>query len=559
MSNRFERLFQLPPNLHSDDSPVILLAGALLRDTQSQKVLVQLKFKNISSHKIKAVKVHIGMYDAVGEKISGTKEYQYLDLSVSSGGIFGANKAIILQNTESRSFAIESLRVVLDDNVIQDITMPLVALPDSELLEEVLKHPELFKQFRLEINEQAVCAPQEIGDTWCCSCGEWNGTEVCCNCSVNKEYLFSIYDPSVLIEKTKERLRRERIVWENRKESEEPIMKDANVADQTTIPTNDRYTKKKIAIWIITILLVVLAAGIAAFVFFNSSPEMTSLDKKYAKLTNKAAKELLQAEVSDYTWTTVETGDLVYLYTAKNSKEDQFQVHYLAKFDAADEPEDEWLELTISLSGKTDSVIDASASYWNVNTYESSFDENNHFRGFKCSWGAGGDWYNVNLSDDEFEAAKQERTDFYSGEQNDVAEESIYVKPKTTIPTEKKNSNDLSEEERILVGSWGAEYLVVNGNITAADELDDYGWSLSSLSNAKFNSDYSGNLYLNDSNYSLEWSYNTKDDDIILYSLKIGSISTTLSYVTDPSMATLYNRLIIEIDSNTKIIMTKSS
>lgn len=242
MSNRFERLFQLPPNLHSADSPVILLAGVLLRDTQSQKVLVQLKFKNISSHKVKAVKVHIAMYDVIGERIGGTKEYQYLDLGVNSGDVFGSNKAIILPNAESKSFAIESLNVVLDDNLVQDITMPLAALPDSESLEEVLKHPELFKQFRLEINEQAIYAPQEIGDTWSCSCGEWNGTEECSNCGANKEYLFSVYDPSFLINKTKTRLRKEK----EAKEAQEEQMEDSDVEDSSKYEVERNKAQQKL-------------------------------------------------------------------------------------------------------------------------------------------------------------------------------------------------------------------------------------------------------------------------------------------------------------------------
>ena len=167
--------------------------------------------------------------------------------------------------------------------------------------------------------------------------------------------------------------------------------------------------KKNVKHYRMTITVILVAICITLFLSAcgSKSGTMTSLDKKYDKLANKAAMELLENEVSDVTWTTVETGDLVYLYTAKNDDGDQFQVHYLAEFDAEDNPVDEWVELIITLSGKTDSILEASAAYWDVDTYEAYFDENNNFTGFNwSSWG----WYNINLSDEEFEAAKQENS-----------------------------------------------------------------------------------------------------------------------------------------------------
>lgn len=161
------------------------------------------------------------------------------------------------------------------------------------------------------------------------------------------------------------------------------------------------YLKSMIKMTIITVWIIstfsLLSCG-------NSSSRMTSLDKKYDKLARQAAEKLLQSEASDYTWTTVDTGDVVYLYTAKNAEGDQFQVHYLAKFDVADEPEDEWVELTISLSGKSGSVTNVSVSYWNVDTYEACFDEKGYYLGF--DWSSDG-WYNVNLTDEDFEVAKK--------------------------------------------------------------------------------------------------------------------------------------------------------
>ena len=48
MSERFEKLYELPFNQYSKESPVILSAGVLLKDSHTDKVIVQLKFQSVS-------------------------------------------------------------------------------------------------------------------------------------------------------------------------------------------------------------------------------------------------------------------------------------------------------------------------------------------------------------------------------------------------------------------------------------------------------------------------------------------------------------------------------
>ncbi len=63
MSERYSKLFSLPENLYTEGSPVIIAAGALLKDNSTGKLLVQLKFRNISDCVINAVKVKINAFD----------------------------------------------------------------------------------------------------------------------------------------------------------------------------------------------------------------------------------------------------------------------------------------------------------------------------------------------------------------------------------------------------------------------------------------------------------------------------------------------------------------
>lgn len=118
MTNRFERLYQLPENQYIKDSPIILAAGALLKDTETGSIIAQLKFQSVSVKLIKAVKVSLVAYDISGAEIQGVSDYQYLELNVINGQEFGGNKAIVLPNSVTRSLAVTSTIVVFDDGTM---------------------------------------------------------------------------------------------------------------------------------------------------------------------------------------------------------------------------------------------------------------------------------------------------------------------------------------------------------------------------------------------------------------------------------------------------------
>ena len=82
MSERYKTLYRLPENLYTIGSPVIIAAGALLKDNQSGKVLAQIKFKSISDKSIKAVKIRVLAFDVTGASVGDAVEHQYLDLNV---------------------------------------------------------------------------------------------------------------------------------------------------------------------------------------------------------------------------------------------------------------------------------------------------------------------------------------------------------------------------------------------------------------------------------------------------------------------------------------------
>ena len=140
MSERFDCLYKLPNNLYSNGSPVIISAGSLLKDTVTGNIVAQLKFRSVSTDIIKALKISLSAYDISGAEIQGVDSYQYLDLSIHNGQEFGFNKAIVMSNAVTRSFAIKSITVVMTDGEVQTVDMPLFSL--FSLIEPVLTQDE---------------------------------------------------------------------------------------------------------------------------------------------------------------------------------------------------------------------------------------------------------------------------------------------------------------------------------------------------------------------------------------------------------------------------------
>ena len=120
MTNRYSRLFTLPSALYATGSPVVIVAGALLKDNQTGKVLGQLKLRSISPKHIKAVKVCITTMDTAARILGEPIEYQYLDLSVPRNTEFGQKTAISLPDAATRSFTVSVTEVVFSDNIIRN-------------------------------------------------------------------------------------------------------------------------------------------------------------------------------------------------------------------------------------------------------------------------------------------------------------------------------------------------------------------------------------------------------------------------------------------------------
>ena len=160
MSERYTKLFSLPPDLYAEGSPLIVSAGNLLKDNQTGNVLVQLKIKNISPKTVKAATVAIRALDTMGRPMDGDTAKEYLDLSVRQGEEFGQKAAIPLPNPSTRGFTVTVKEVVFADNSAYEGTdAPWEPLPAATPLTRTLEDLELVKQYELTFGGPCQVTP----------------------------------------------------------------------------------------------------------------------------------------------------------------------------------------------------------------------------------------------------------------------------------------------------------------------------------------------------------------------------------------------------------------
>ena len=106
MSERYIKLFSSKENLYAKDSPVVIRAGALLKDSQTGKMIAQLKFQSVSEKTISYLKIAISQLDAVNNPLGEPVAFEYLDLSVGYRKEFGSKKPLPLPNASARGFVV---------------------------------------------------------------------------------------------------------------------------------------------------------------------------------------------------------------------------------------------------------------------------------------------------------------------------------------------------------------------------------------------------------------------------------------------------------------------
>jgi tetratricopeptide (TPR) repeat protein len=182
MAERYTRLFALSGKLYTPGSPVIIEAGALLKDNQLNRVLAQIKLKSISPKEIKAVKVRISPLDVTGVALGQAVDHAYLDLTVCQDDSFGQQSPVVMQNADTRGFTVAVTEVVFADNTIWNGSGAWNTLTEPTPVESVYPDAIIQDQFHIEMGQVCACMPTDTQDLWYCACGALNHqTEQTCH------------------------------------------------------------------------------------------------------------------------------------------------------------------------------------------------------------------------------------------------------------------------------------------------------------------------------------------------------------------------------------------
>ena len=177
MSNRVEKLYSLPCSLYAPNSPVIIVAGVLLKDTQTGRVLAQLKLKNISPKTIKAVTISVFPFNIANQPLGEKETHQLLDLTVNRDDEFGQKTPHYFSDDTTRAYQVAVEDVLFSDNTAWMSDGNLMSdLPAQKLAAELFSDAELEKQYKLEYGENASYAADTFSDLWRCKCGAVNRT-----------------------------------------------------------------------------------------------------------------------------------------------------------------------------------------------------------------------------------------------------------------------------------------------------------------------------------------------------------------------------------------------
>lgn len=207
-NDRFRRLYELPRNQYRAGSPLLLQAGALLLDQQTNRCIVQLKFSNVSDQIVTGIKVRVECLDMEGLSL-GVTEASYPDLSCAPGAVTGDRVPIFLSHNDTRSVRVWVSTVVTANGIVWKNDAPFEKLPGQS--EHTLSSDAL-EEYRQEVHERgmknsALCPVQEAQGLWQCGCTAWNGAHaaMCAQCGLERSWQQEHYQENELLRRLAER------------------------------------------------------------------------------------------------------------------------------------------------------------------------------------------------------------------------------------------------------------------------------------------------------------------------------------------------------------------
>lgn len=293
MANRYEELFLLSPNLFLEGCPVIIAAGALQKDTVSDRVLAQLKLRNLENKRLIACKVSIRAFEPNGEELEGIAVFSYLDQNADLGVDFGSKTPIYLPDKNTRRFSAAVTEVVFDDGSLwRGEACEWQPVPEQEMLAAKLPDEELRDEYVREVEALCGYVPVIRKGLFQCACGTVNlsTAEVCYNCRRSFDFLTEKMNPEYLAARREIRLQREREEREAAEREAAEAEEAARIAAEKARVEKERRAEK---IKKVVVIVATVAAVCAVFilVYINVIVPNLKLNKAKALLKSEDYEE----------------------------------------------------------------------------------------------------------------------------------------------------------------------------------------------------------------------------------------------------------------------------
>jgi len=177
--------------------PVHLVGFEILNEN-NENSYINIHFQNLDKGYIKAIKLSIVGYNSFNEivTISGNNTFSLLiqDLNVEKHKKFSNKKAIKLPSEEIRNVDITVTQVCFEDGTIIENEPNLIEI-ELDLISDIIE-----KQIAEKYSINANYYPKQEDTYWACTCGYPNIEDNCSNCGMQKDYVFSTFNKSNLLE-----------------------------------------------------------------------------------------------------------------------------------------------------------------------------------------------------------------------------------------------------------------------------------------------------------------------------------------------------------------------
>lgn len=288
--SRYIRLQELAIDTFNLDAPVEIEKGALLLESTSKTVLLQLRLNVLDNiNEISSTSLNIYGFTDAGEPVEGFSPFihTFSDVYLQGKKTFGDRTPIIL-DPKIRKVTVAVDKVVYRNGDVWRNPEGYFTLPLQKPVSSI--KGELKPQFERDTShlsdtdkQNFLYIPQQLDDYWLCTCGRpnKNGYDTCSRCGLRRVTVFKVTDVDNLDNNL------QRFNEETRIADEERLRAEAE--------NKALFAKKKHQLTVVLIALFAIGSLLALF-FFVFQPAL-----KYSHATSLLTKKDFDSAISAFT------------------------------------------------------------------------------------------------------------------------------------------------------------------------------------------------------------------------------------------------------------------